>query len=54
MIKNLISRLTMKRLDCLFVDKVNGKEVFRWKDKYGGTFMAQNRFGTRIDESKTV
>lgn len=46
--REIISRLTMKKIDCAFFDKVNGREVFRWIDKEGVYYLAQNRFGTRI------
>lgn len=51
--KELISRLSMKIIDCEFIDKVNGKEVFRWVDKNGINYLAQNRFGTRIKANQS-
>jgi hypothetical protein len=40
--KNIISMLTMKRtLKTSFVDKVSGKTVFFYKDKYGIEWMSE-------------
>lgn len=46
--KKIISRLTMKRKQYLFTDKVTAKEVFEWTDKYGQSFMAYDRWSARI------
>ena len=45
--KEILSRLKMKRMTCAFVDKVNGKEVFEWTS-IDGSYMAQSRFGFRV------
>lgn len=47
--KTIISWLTMKRERCLFVDRVTGKEVFLYTDRYGDKWMAEwNRFFFRV------
>jgi hypothetical protein len=44
----------MKRKYCLFIDKVDGKEVFLYVDCYGTEWMANfNRFGFRVLRSST-
>lgn len=43
-----LSRLTMKNTGrCLFVDKVNGREVWLYIDKYGKEWMAQSKWEMR-------
>ncbi len=42
--KKLISRLTMKPKYCDFIDKVSGKKVFHYIDKYGDEYMANYPF----------
>ena len=45
----LRSRLTMRRLDCAFIDMVSGQEVFNYEDCYGDRWLAHwNRFGFRM------
>jgi hypothetical protein len=39
-IRTLKSKLTMKRGSCLFVDTVDGGEVFEYTDCYGQKWMA--------------
>jgi hypothetical protein len=34
----------MKRKYCDFIDKVSGKEVFHYIDKYGDEYMANHPF----------
>jgi hypothetical protein len=40
LIKRIMSRLTMKRQGCAFVDKVDGYEVFNYVDCYGNKWLA--------------
>lgn len=40
MIKRVFSRLTMKRETCAFIDKVDGCEVFYYRDYYGNRWLA--------------
>lgn len=47
MIRWIISRLSMKKGEPLFVDCVNGRTVYSWTDKFGQEYMAQDFFGTR-------
>ena len=43
-----LSRLKMKNTGrCLFVDKVNGREVWLYIDKYGKEWMAQSKWEMR-------
>ena len=43
-----LSRLSMKNTGrCLFVDKVNGREVCLYTDKYGKEWMAQSKWEMR-------
>lgn len=42
--KSLISRLSMKRISCLFIDQVSNEEVFLYTDKYGDGYMANYPF----------
>lgn len=43
-----LSRLTMKNTGrCLFVDKVNGREVWLYIDKYDKEWMAQSKWEMR-------
>jgi hypothetical protein len=45
---SFLSRLTMKNTgECLFVDKVNSREVWLYIDKYGKEWMAQSKWGMR-------
>ena len=50
MIKEIISRLTMSRETCAFVDNVSGKEVFYYTDCYGDRWLAEFGFifSTRV------
>jgi len=42
------SRLTMKNTGrCLFVDKVNKREVWLYIDKYGKEYIAQSKWEMR-------
>ena len=48
-IRALKSKLTMQNTgECLFVDKVNGKGVYVYKDSFGEKYMAQSKFGFRV------
>jgi hypothetical protein len=47
--KNIISFFTMKRVSCLFIDKVSGDEVFLYVDKYGQEWMASYFWSDRIE-----
>jgi len=49
---SIISRIKMKRTDCAFVDRVNGREVFKWIDHKGRTFLAHTRWGFRTKTSE--
>ena len=40
LIRTLKSNLTMKRGQCLFVDSVDGSEVFEYYDCYGQRWLA--------------
>ena len=43
-VRYLISRLTMLNTGrCLFVDKVNGREVWLYTDCFGKEYMAQSK-----------
>ena len=45
-----LSRLSMKNTGrCLFVDKVNGREVWLYTDKYGKEWMAQSKWEMRCE-----
>ena len=48
LIKRIMSRLTMKRQDCAFVDKVNGCEVFNYVDCYGNKWLANWNYLTSM------
>lgn len=48
LIKTLKSRLSMKREQNLFLDKVNRKVVNLYVDCYGVKWMAKSKFGYRI------
>ena len=48
MIKLIISRFTMKKQFCAFVDVVNFREVWVWKDKYNHFWLAHSKWGMRI------
>lgn len=51
--KTLISRVTMRRIGFLFIDKVVGKEVYLYQDKYGKKWMANYPFfcwGFRVEQ----
>jgi len=48
MIKNIISRLTMVKLDKSFWDGISKKPVYYWQDCYFDIYLASNRFGDRI------
>lgn len=46
MIKSLISYFTpMTQVKALFVDRVSGKTVYLWEDKYGTQYMNTHSFG---------
>ena len=47
----LKSRLTMKREETLFGDKVNGQAVNLYNDCFGKKWIAQSRFGMRIERN---
>ena len=42
--RNLISRLTMKRVICIFIDNISGKSVYTYVDKYGDEWMSNYPF----------
>lgn len=44
MIRNIISRFTMKLKSYNFIDRVSGREVFDYVDKYGDEYMANYPF----------
>ena len=45
-----LSRLSMKNTGrCLFVDKVNGREVWLYIDRYGKEWMAQSKWEMRCE-----
>ena len=46
--KAIKSRLTMKKIQHLFYDRVNGKGVYLYVDCFGEKYMAQLRFGMRL------
>ena len=46
-IKSLRSRLTMVKQYTLFIDRVNRKAVFEYKDCFGEKWMARSKFGFR-------
>ena len=47
-----LSRLSMKNTGrCLFVDKVNGREVWLYIDKYGKEYMAQSKWEMRCERA---
>ena len=53
--KTLISRLTMKWVSYNFFDKVEGREVHNYVDKYGQKWMANYPFfiwSFRVKQSK--
>jgi hypothetical protein len=52
MIGRLISRITMKYECPLFTDVVNGKSVNLYTDKYGTEWMAQSKWGFRIEKNE--
>jgi hypothetical protein len=41
----------MKRNKHLFVDEVNNKPVYEWRDCYSQLFMAQSKLGFRVKKS---
>jgi len=43
----LVSRLSMKYVCDLFVDKVSGRVVKLYKDCYGDEYMANAKYGWR-------
>ena len=47
-LESIISRFTMKYERSLFWDKVNGKAVNLYVDKFGDEWIAQSKFGFRI------
>ena len=48
----LISRFTMSNTGrCLFVDKVNGREVWLYVDCFGKEYMAQSKWGMRCERA---
>lgn len=49
MISWLMRRVTMKRKHCLFIDRVDGKEVFLWVANDGTEWMGNfGRFGFMV------
>ncbi len=42
--KNIISRLTMKRISFNFIDTVSGKSVYNYTDKYKNIYLANYPF----------
>lgn len=51
LIKTIKSKLTMKRLDCNFVDTVSGEEVFNYVDCYGVYWLANyNHWFFRVEK----
>lgn len=47
MIRWLKSRLSMKPMEFVFTDVVNGRSVWYYRDCFGGMWLAQGRFGFR-------
>lgn len=55
MIRFIKSWLTMKRGHCLFVDKVDGSEVFEYTDCYNQKWMANYFYiGFRVKKAVEV
>ena len=50
--KWLKSRLSMRLVETLFWDKVNGKAVHLYIDCFGEYYMAQSKFGFRVKQLK--
>ena len=48
MIKWIISRLTMVKLGEAFYDKIEGKQVYYWRDYYFDRYTATSRWGFRV------
>ena len=49
-VRYLISKLTMSNTGkCLFVDKVNGREVWLYIDYFGKEYMAQSKWEMRCE-----
>lgn len=47
-LRRIRSKFTMKYMDTLFRDKVNGRLVNKYVDAFGTEWMAQSKFGYRI------
>lgn len=51
-VRYLASRFTMKKTgECLFVDNVDGREVWLYTDCFGKEFMAQSKWEMRIERT---
>lgn len=48
MIKWIISRLTMVKLNKAFYDHIEEKPVYYWRDYYFDRYMASSRWGFRV------
>lgn len=48
MIKRIISRLTMIKLDESFYDIVSKEVVYRWQDYYFEQYLAVSKWGFRM------
>lgn len=47
-LKMVVSRFTMEFKEILFWDRVNGKAVCLYIDKFGTEWLAQSKFGYRV------
>lgn len=52
MIKEIISRITMKKTSIGFYDYIEDVTVYYWQDYYFDIYLASNRFGSRIKINK--
>ena len=43
-----MSRISMKRINPLFIDKVNNKAVYLYRDCFFNEYLAQRKYGHRI------
>lgn len=49
-----MARLGATRGECLFVDRVNRREVWVWTTRSGVEYMGQSRFGTWVARSTST